>query len=96
MVTASFAAMRSTASSGRYRKCAAECAKLAWAAPSLHARHSFSAAAKSWLALAMLEEGSPRLNVSAVSANGLFVRSDCPYIRRVHVAAVSPLQGSRQ
>lgn len=50
--------MHSMALSSGYRKCAAECAKLACDAPSLEARDSFSAAAKSWLMLATLAEGS--------------------------------------
>jgi hypothetical protein len=50
--------MHSMAFSSGYRKCAAECAKLACDAPSLKARDSFSAAAKSWLILATLAEGS--------------------------------------
>jgi hypothetical protein len=50
--------MHSMAFSSGYRKCAAECAKLACDAPSFKARESFSAAAKSWLILATLAEGS--------------------------------------
>jgi hypothetical protein len=50
--------MHSMAFSSGYRKCAAECAKLAYDAPSFKARESFSAAAKSWLILAILAEGS--------------------------------------
>jgi len=37
-----------------YRKVAADCARLARAAPSLQARAGFTAAAKSWLMLAQL------------------------------------------
>jgi hypothetical protein len=50
--------MHSMAFSSGYRKCAAECAKLACDAPSFKARESFSAAAKNWLILATLAEGS--------------------------------------
>ena len=54
--------MHSMVASRKYRKCAAECAKLARAAPSLRTRQSFSAAAKSWLILAALEENSTLAN----------------------------------
>ena len=58
VVKASSAPIHLIASSRRYRKCAAECAKLARAAPSPMARDSFYSAAKSWLILATLEKGS--------------------------------------
>jgi hypothetical protein len=51
------------ASSREYRKLAADCARLAGAAPSHEARAGFAAAAKSWLMLARLAgEDSPEEN----------------------------------
>ena len=61
-VTASSAPMPSMVASRKYRKCAAECAKLARAAPSLRTRQSFAEAAKSWLMLAALEDNSTLMN----------------------------------
>jgi hypothetical protein len=57
-VKASSAPMRPMVASRRYRKCAAECVRLARAAPTPWTRQSFFAAAKSWLILAALEENS--------------------------------------
>jgi hypothetical protein len=57
-VKASSAPMHSMVAFRRYRKCAAECVRLARAAPSPRTRQSFFAAAKSWLILAALAENS--------------------------------------
>jgi hypothetical protein len=53
-----------------YRKAAAECARLAQAAPSQAARTSFAAAAKRWMILARLAgDGSMPAESSAVLAS---------------------------
>jgi hypothetical protein len=61
-VKASGAPMHAMLASRRYRKCAAECARLARTAPSPRTRESFSSAAKSWLILAALDESSTLTN----------------------------------
>jgi hypothetical protein len=57
------------ASSHQYRKIAAECARLAQAAPSQTGRGSFSAAAKHWMNLAQLVEENP-MYVEAIVNGG--------------------------
>jgi hypothetical protein len=57
------------ASPREYRKVAADCARLALAAPGLQARAGFATAAKSWLTLAQLA-GEDSMRADKESANG--------------------------
>ncbi|SDR24960.1 hypothetical protein SAMN05444161_2373 [Rhizobiales bacterium GAS191] len=64
------------ASPREYRKLAADCARLARAAPSLQARVGFAAAAKSWLMLARLA-GEDSMRADKASARQ-WRRSETP------------------
>lgn len=60
------------ASSREYLRLAAECARLARAAPRREARASFAAAAKSWSMLAQLARERPANVTAAIGQPGCF------------------------
>jgi hypothetical protein len=69
------------ASSREYLGLAAECARLARAAPSRDAKASFAAAAKNWLMLACLAEEHPdniTVAIGRLRSGGLLSRAAAP------------------